>query len=566
MTDVGQRPSEGDHRLHHSHLFHTPQPAHAPASASTAHFSAHHYPIPAPRQKPTLHPISGTSSPATFSRPHEYSLPAQTPTTGGQRTDGSQMPYPSPNPQEVSMDSLSRLQTQVRYNTAGLQTQRMELESLIHAVSRLSDHMVRIESLVVSLEKEHLARPIAPIAPSRAALANNIDDAMLERFADNLNSVTIKVNEVDALKIQLQIVNRRVKIMEEAVATARPPPNSAAESSSAGLFAAPWEGSQTKPPHPMQYALHPRHAPPPPALHHQELPSYASPPILRLDTPSHVEICPGLRSAPIVQNCQFVPQEMHSISKPGSQSSQQSQNSAWILVNPSVKRQHPNGMDSVTDGRREMIGSPKRPKLAPLAPHVEPEPAPASTPMRYDPIERDRRDHHTEAMHEQQQYPAAPPIAFVPYNPNEQPRLKNNWHSESQSTASPAGKELRRGGGGGRGRGGRSLPADSRGLGTPQCEKPGYQAGRDGHYHLEAGHNGIEVPRASNIERCGSGDNGRSAIRQYVRAKKTRTKPVRNADGILIRKDGRPDMRSQSSATNLRTFCAQKEHKHILRR
>jgi hypothetical protein len=34
--------------------------------------------------------------------------------------------------------------------------------------------------------------------------------------------------------------------------------------------------------------------------------------------------------------------------------------------------------------------------------------------------------------------------------------------------------------------------------------------------------------------------------------KKTRTKPIRNSDGVLIRKDGRPDMRSVSSANNLR--------------
>jgi len=42
-------------------------------------------------------------------------------------------------------------------------------------------------------------------------------------------------------------------------------------------------------------------------------------------------------------------------------------------------------------------------------------------------------------------------------------------------------------------------------------------------------------------------------------SKKSRTKPVRNADGVLIRKDGRPDMRSVSSAMNLRKVHAKKE-------
>jgi uncharacterized coiled-coil protein SlyX len=41
--------------------------------------------------------------------------------------------------------------------------------------------------------------------------------------------------------------------------------------------------------------------------------------------------------------------------------------------------------------------------------------------------------------------------------------------------------------------------------------------------------------------------------------KKTRTKPIRNSDGVLIRKDGRPDMRSVSSANNLRKVHAKKE-------
>lgn len=46
---------------------------------------------------------------------------------------------------------------------------------------------------------------------------------------------------------------------------------------------------------------------------------------------------------------------------------------------------------------------------------------------------------------------------------------------------------------------------------------------------------------------------------QMSSGKKTRTKPIRNAEGILIRKDGRPDMRSVSSANNLRKVHAKKE-------
>lgn len=44
-----------------------------------------------------------------------------------------------------------------------------------------------------------------------------------------------------------------------------------------------------------------------------------------------------------------------------------------------------------------------------------------------------------------------------------------------------------------------------------------------------------------------------------IEVKKTRSKPIRNEEGILVRKDGRPDRRSQSSAANLRKVHARKE-------
>ena len=50
-----------------------------------------------------------------------------------------------------------------------------------------------------------------------------------------------------------------------------------------------------------------------------------------------------------------------------------------------------------------------------------------------------------------------------------------------------------------------------------------------------------------------------SSAAQTSAGKKTRTKPIRNAEGVLIRKDGRPDMRSVSSANNLRKVHAKKE-------
>lgn len=481
------------------------------------------------------------------------------------------------------MDALSRLQTQVQYNTAGLQTQRRDFENLNHAVNRLADEMERIENMVGALRRELQARPLAPAAPAQTLPGKNIDDATLEVFATNLTSVANKVTEVDALKMQLEILKRRVKIMEETSAPSGGPQSSSAPPPSNGSFASPREAAQIHPPHSMQHASHPGqmppHPPPPPHQAPSFHASHASPQVPRIGTPSHAELRPDLRPAPPVQPYHHpaAPQEMHTVATPGSQPN--SQGNGWVSVNPSSKRQHPNGVDSPMDGRSETMGSPKRPKLAPLEPRIGPEQV--TTPMRYDPVERDGRDYHAEAMREQQQYVAATPTTFVPYNSSEQPHPEDKWHAESQRATSSAGKDSRRTRGGGRGRGRRSLPADSRELGTPEWESSswngnGTQPGPDGYYQMDVTPNGTKVPRGSSIVRRGSSGSGPIAMRPiemtrpgssgdpYAHTKKTRTKPIRNSDGVLIRKDGKPDMRSQSSAANLRKVHARKEQERIM--
>lgn len=141
----------------------------------------------------------------------------------------------------------------------------------------------------------------------------------------------------------------------------------------------------------------------------------------------------------------------------------------------------------------------------------------------------------------------------------------------------------RRGRGGGPGsRGGRprkSVPVQEHG--TPEWEQEGWQdvpedlASPDGYYSparpgrdFRRGVGGGEgsTRRAGSLEVQGATPGASQGAYTplgdpYAHTKKTRTKPVRNADGILIRKDGRPDMRSQSSAANLRKVHARKEER-----
>jgi hypothetical protein len=127
------------------------------------------------------------------------------------------------------------------------------------------------------------------------------------------------------------------------------------------------------------------------------------------------------------------------------------------------------------------------------------------------------------------------------------------------------------------------MPALVHQLGTPEWERddwqsiPESQTGPDGYYNHPA-QSGRGIARRGN---GGSGGRGGythseramslgsqgvspglefgSPNDQYGFSKKSRSKPIRNADGILIRKDGRPDMRSQSSAANLRKIHSRKD-------
>lgn len=154
----------------------------------------------------------------------------------------------------------------------------------------------------------------------------------------------------------------------------------------------------------------------------------------------------------------------------------------------------------------------------------------------------------------------------------------------------------------GRGRGGRGgrgvvLVTDPADLGTPEWERAdwtGSQISSNGYYHPLHHQHSVQSPEQANrgelVRRPGvvvgrSSDRETSApatqlttqgsYESFVSGnpesmsgpgsggKKTRTKPIRNAEGVLIRKDGRPDMRSVSSANNLRKVHAKKEAERV---
>lgn len=155
----------------------------------------------------------------------------------------------------------------------------------------------------------------------------------------------------------------------------------------------------------------------------------------------------------------------------------------------------------------------------------------------------------------------------------------------------PHGPGRRGGRGRGRGRGSRGgrggVQLTTHDLGTPEWERAdwtGSQLSPNGFYRpwLPQPQSPEDVSRGGIVRRAGGAVGGPSDRESEIPAtplassgpydpfaagmgdqgsagKKSRSKPFRNAEGVLIRKDGRPDMRSVSSANNLRKVHAKKE-------
>ncbi|KAB8356692.1 hypothetical protein FH972_024268 [Carpinus fangiana] len=124
---------------------------------------------------------------------------------------------------------------------------------------------------------------------------------------------------------------------------------------------------------------------------------------------------------------------------------------------------------------------------------------------------------------------------------------QDSWRPKAYSPTS-------RGGGRGRGRGpGRPRKDAPTEYGTPQWEAETWTGpsgvDTDGYYHYSS-------PSGDRGRLIRRGTGGATVVEETGR--RTRQKPTRNAEGILIRKDGKPDQRSISSAMNLKKVHARK--------
>jgi hypothetical protein len=508
-----------------------------------------------PPQKPVVQDRDAPNTPAP-GRPHDRVVPLASPVNGHMQVNGVSGNGGYPSNLTVKLDAIDRLQTQVNLNRATLETCSRDINRINETVGRLQDSVAQaFETMRAELfaSRQHMSA-----ATAAAPAGNQLDDQALEVFTSTLTNVASKANEVDTLKVQLELIKRKIKRLEEGGHSSSPVQERGA-------------------PYPAHTRDHSR------SLHHTptiQQQSMMTPTALSRQTPpsrpeARIQSHSGHDHHSYQSRSQYTPEVAHQ----QHQSDADPAANGWVSVNPSAKRSHPNGIDGRSDVDATPIGSPKRPKLAPLEPRQTYEAAPPPAPMRFERADTDDSavQSHTQVPTQSQSQPQSQyrrtesnesypdstnPSNFIPYTADQPP--DESWRPESQRAVSgPALPTRSPGRGRGRGRGGRprkSLPVEVHTIGTPEWEKEtwtGSQVGPDGYYH--PGRGGL-------VRRGSGGAQGRPPMSPgstigdpYGHTKKTRTKPIRNSDGILIRKDGRPDMRSQSSAANLRKVHARKE-------
>ena len=255
---------------------------------------------------------------------------------------------------------------------------RASLESCTREMQRIDATMQRIESNIQRMQQgwgEHLEAVRVEIVAikQQASLTNpppgeRLDDQTLEIFSANLGTIAGKANEVDALKLQIQLLNRRLRKIEEKgvmpLATQMPPPRES-----------PVQHHNSGPP-PMSSPSLSRHGYPPQSVREENRAMGQNP------HPRHV----------IEGNDRQLMEDHHALEA-------EAASTGWVSVNPGSKRGHPNEPEGRTDNAESPMGSPKRPKLAPLEPRRLYEPATSQPEARDEQArpEEPPANHHTES-------------------------------------------------------------------------------------------------------------------------------------------------------------------------
>ncbi|KAJ4382960.1 hypothetical protein N0V86_002187 [Didymella sp. IMI 355093] len=507
--------------------------------------------------------------------------------------------YPR-DPRDVHFDAIERLQTQTSQNTSALaaqartqmesadivrqiesslrhefqgqlQRQDQELRRMSDVVNQLSRDLQECHRNMMALVQEvRVTRAESARRPSEVAQPGYQDEA-LELMARRLGDVSHRTTDLETMRDHVAILSGRVQRLES-------------------------DSTGTRQQHPPLHQAHPSHQPVHQPAHPAHVPQPA--PSLPSQTP---QFQTPARPTSIPQAVQHHEQSATAVLPESAQMQEPppSQN-GWTTVNAGMKRVFENGTDTPHSGASPPSGETKRPKLntegshdglvisqhPPQTSQVLPSQAQlvvASQPLPQSgsypgPAIGPHQIPHTGP------HSAPPPSQPYSYgiqgNPAEQ-----QWHADPQhmTDVRPARGRGSRGGRGPGSRGGRvrkSMQGQQHPVRTPDWER-GWSAVPDSHGSPTSFEDHPAHSARSIVRRGGGGGGARGGAMLVERSgewtpeigprsvfhdrdspievKKTRSKPIRNEEGILVRKDGRPDRRSQSSAANLRKVHARKE-------
>lgn len=499
--------------------------------------------------------------------------------------------YPR-DPRDVHFDAIERLQTQTSQNTSALaaqartqmesadivrqiesslrhefqgqlQRQDQELRRMSDVVNQLSRDLQESHRNMMALVQEvRVTRAESARRPSEVAQPGYQDEA-LELMARRLGDISHRTTDLETMREHVAILSGRVQRLES-------------------------ESTGPRPQHPPPHQAQPAHQPVHQAIHLAHIPQPAPSQAPQFQTPA--------RPTSIPQAVQH--HEQPATAAPPESAQRQepppTQN-GWATVNAGVKRVFENGTESPHPGASPTPGEPKRPKLTtdgshdgPVMSQHPPEPS-QILPSQAQPVVASQTLPQAgpgPAIGPHQiphpgPHSARPPSQPYPYGT----QGEQNWHADPQYMADgrPARGRGSRSGRGPGSRGGRvrkSMQGQQHPMGTPEWERS-WSAVPDSHGSPTSFEDHPAHPARSIVRRGGGGSGARGGAMMVERSgewtpeigprsvfhdrdspievKKTRSKPIRNEDGILVRKDGRPDRRSQSSAANLRKVHARKE-------
>jgi hypothetical protein len=465
----------------------------------------------------------------------------------------------------------SSLQSQLHVHSQILEEQRQEIENQRHQIARMDSTIEALRheqrnmyAIVDELRHELRARPEH----------QHPDTSEVDILTKEVQSISSKTNEIAGLKMQLDILRSQVRRLERHGSPGANSEHMGHDQMSHPPPPPPVAGFATNTPstldqRPLLYQTPMENRLPAPIAANSELPDP------RVQSESRT--LPGIRSidpnTPISSwrpSGAIAPPPSGLMIGSSPQIEAPAPGSGWAAVNSNTA---PKRLISEPSFESAAPGSPKRQRLAPLMPRTFDQQNPIQGSSPYHSASGDSlptvptlQSTQNPSMESTGSLPSQTnPLRFVQFASGLESAPEESWRQGPGSMIDRGRGSPRRGrGGGGRSRGRKSGGADS------DRATPEWDARPDSVQMLNPPEShGGPVQSADQPSETIAGmypdphfmpiTTTADVASSNHPTKKTRTKPVRNADGVLIRKDGRPDMRSVSSAMNLKKVHAKKE-------